>query len=107
MPDSLIQEFLDNGGRIIHRKNGRRRVTIAYTRADGVIQYGGTIHRQDNPSEHWNRHAHIRTAIGRCTVRPVVLADVDCPTVERERMIRRSLAVLGCKGDRISQEVLP
>lgn len=94
-----VQEFLNLGGRIFRRRQGRRTITVAYSRSeDGFIHYGATIHQQNSPREQFNRKAHNQTAVDRFEHAAVSVPDIpDVERVEqRDDYVRQQLLTHGC-----------
>ena len=98
---NTVADFIQNGGRIFHRRQGKRTITIAYTRSNGMISYGATIHIKETPNLEWNRREHNLTAVRRYNSSPVMIPDatfnhpVDC-----ENYIREQLLIHGCRSNR-------
>lgn len=92
-------DFVKSGGRIVHIREGRRTITIAYTIVGMGFRYGATIHRQDHRADAWVRTVHNETAVARHQNCPVFL---ECGMKfdnhnDREQLLRQAMFVLGCK----------
>lgn len=66
-----VEDFVQDQGRIFHRREGCRTVTIAYRMNGNTLEYGATIHRRDSNSDNWNRRLHNQTAVMRCLNNPI------------------------------------
>ena len=89
--------FLKSGGRIIRRRQGRRTITIAYSRENGKIRYGATIHNRRSSGDQFNRKEHNDTAIARYMNAPVIFDDITAERVEeRDDYVRSLLLTHGC-----------
>lgn len=98
-----VVAFCQNGGRIAHfnetDEDGDLIATIAYTRVDGNIHFGGTIYRPGD--EPWTKQPHTETAVGRVTVCPNVIPDQDMSGRERQAYVRDAMRTYGCRGRRV------
>lgn len=91
-----VQEFVDNGGRLFHRReNGGRVVTVAYTSSGGTIKYGATIFRPSKGDGCFKRKLHNSTAVTRCLQAPVSISDGDFTNRDRHEMIRSAMYAYG------------
>lgn len=92
---SDVVNFVQSGGRIFHRREDGRTVTVAYRRENGKILYGATMFR---PPGSWVRKAHNFTAVKRQMTAPVEIPDIDAPhSTDRENYIREKLMKFGVK----------
>ena len=98
------QELLQNGGRIVRRRKGKRTITIAYQRNGDEIVYGATIFNKKSSKENYTREGQRQIAINRMVGSGVII--VGAPTFEhigaQDEFVRRSLIDLGCGGTRKS-----
>jgi|TARA_R110000823_G_scaffold229711_2_gene356629 hypothetical protein len=91
-----VQEFVDQGGRIFHRREGNGRViTVAYTTSDDVISYGATIFRPSQGDSSFKRKLHNTMAVARCSSAPVNIADGDLSNRDRHELIRSAMFTFG------------
>lgn len=118
--NNTAEDFIAKGGRIFHRRERNRTITVAYLRfgpggkprhrqcadddkhgrgAFGEVMYGATIHNKVSTKDQWNRKAHIHTAISRLAAAPVTITDWANSAHERKRLIRKAIASIGCKGN--------
>ena len=100
VPAFNAQNFVESGGSIFHRKEGKCTVTVAYREDGNTTLYGATIHRRSCPQDSWKRKDHNQRAVERCLNAPLsmVVPEVEHVSV-KEHMLRRQLGVSGCSAE--------
>ena len=93
-----IEEFRKSGGRLFHRHEGKRVITVAYFDDGERTRFGAVIFSKDSPTESYVRKAQNHTAIQRCTRFPVTVATPrDIRGTDRYHdYIRQQVAEHGC-----------
>lgn len=95
-----VDQFVRSGGKIFHRREGNRIVTVAYVNDGEVIRYGATVHRRAYPSDVWVRKMHNQTALKRLKTAPVSIQNQEFDHVSnREQYIREAMFTSGCGGN--------
>jgi len=94
-----VQEFLSNGGKLFHRRRGKRSVTVAYKvdESSGNIYYGATIHKKESRSEQFIYKVNSAHAVERFVTSPVVVPNIETETkFQLEKYIRSCMITNGC-----------
>jgi hypothetical protein len=98
------QEHLENGGRIVRQRKGRRVITIAYRENDdGTIDYGATIFQKQTPNEQWTKDGQRQIAIDRLTKNPVTVPSPGLRPAETDQYVRKCLVDHGCYDSEITE----
>ena len=93
------EEFINNGGRIFHRHEGKRTVSVAYkfNEEDKTsVTYGATIHRSESSSDQWERDKHAKMAVFRCNTCGVTLENETDNAHALRNFIRKTMFEKGC-----------
>jgi hypothetical protein len=96
----VVQNHIQNGGRIFRRRQGRRIITVAWRRDGEKIRYGAVIYRQDPDAPNtYNRVGHNLTAINRLNEHCVSIPAPESVShiSQIDDYIRKAMLTLGCR----------